>query len=110
MSEIHHLPFIKGPSAEGRRLSPHIQHDLEASLNKDLSRVRVHEGHEATHFNADAVTTGNDIFFAPGKFQQNTDSGRELLNREIESIAQHQAGKVKPLARGLVEATEKIAA
>ena len=104
MSEVHHLPFIKGPSAEGRRLAPHIQHQMETELNKDLSRVRVHEGHEATHFNADAVTTGNDIFFAPGKFQPHTNGGRELLNREIENIAERQAGKVKPLARGLVEA------
>lgn len=110
MSRVQQIPFIKGPSAEGKRLPNHVRHELESIHNTDLSRVRVHEGHEATHLNSDAVTTGQDIFFAPGKFQPNTDTGRELIDNQIETVVQHQFGQSKPLAKGLVEVPETKAA
>jgi len=81
-----------------------LKHKLETTMNAHLSDVRVHEGHEATRLNANAFTEGNNIFFAPGKFQPYTEAGDNLIAHEVSHlIQQEQVGKeTHAVAEGLV--------
>src|SRR5262249_35095404 len=60
---------------------------------QDFGGVRVHADSGAANLarqlNAEAFTTGRDIFFAQHRYQPNTDSGRTLLAHELTHTVQH---------------------
>ena len=60
---------------------------LETRVGHDLSQVRVHAGTTAADVcdavGADAVTIGRHVFFAAGRYDPTTSSGRALLAHEV---------------------------
>jgi hypothetical protein len=64
-----------------------LQGQFEKSLGYDFSRVRVHvderTGRAAMAIGARAYTVGRHIAFAPGTFDPQTASGRELIAHEL---------------------------
>ncbi len=65
---------------------------MEPRFGHDFSGVRVHTDSRAAEsaraVNAHAYTVGNDIVFAPGKYQPDAHSGRELLAHELAHTVQ----------------------
>lgn len=86
-------------SSGGAPLPLPVQRQLEAGLNADFSRVRVHTGSEADQFTksigALAATSGTDVFFRTGKFDPETSEGRELLAHELTHVKQQTGGRVR---------------
>ncbi len=65
---------------------------LESLLGHDFSKVRIHDGAEASKsarkLGASAFTLGNDIFFDEGRYSPHTAAGRELLTHELVHVVQ----------------------
>ncbi|MFZ4409504.1 MAG: DUF4157 domain-containing protein [Paracraurococcus sp.] len=81
-------------SGGGRPLPDAVRGTMEAVLGADFSAVRVHVGPQAERIGAIAFTTGNDIYFAPGRFQPDTLQGRQLLGHELAHVVQQRKGQV----------------
>ena len=47
--------------------------------NTDFSKVRMYESQSAVHRGVQAYIDGYDIYFAPGSFQPNSASGRQII-------------------------------
>lgn len=81
----------------GRRLSGDVRSRMEKGFGQDFGAVRIHEGGESDRLNrvlqAQAFTTGRDIFFSGGSYRPNTDSGQQLLAHELAHVVQ-QGGAV----------------
>jgi hypothetical protein len=90
----------------GHSLPRGIRTELELSLGADLSAVRIHQGNVADiatrHYDAEAFTSGRDVYFRQGRYAPGTRSGRELLAHELVHVLQ-QTGRVN--SRGLLTAT-----
>jgi hypothetical protein len=102
-----------GPSG-GRPLSPTTRTGLKASFGRDLSRVRVHTGPQATEVadqhQAYAVTEGQDIYFAGDAYQPDSVEGRALLAHEVAHTAQaSQPGSRTPTSENLLENEASLA-
>jgi len=89
---------LQARRGSGMPLPAAVQRQLEASLNHDLSGVRVHADTEADllskKVNAVAFTTGQDIYFQSGKFDPNSQTGIELLAHEATHTVQQSKGQV----------------
>jgi len=72
---------------DGQPLSESVRSHLEQFLGHDFSRVRVHTDERASAaaqgIHARAYTVGRHIGFAPGVYQPQTTSGRELIAHEL---------------------------
>jgi len=92
-------------SNQTQTLPQSLQHQFEARLGQDFSNVRVHQGSESTvaarAIGARAFTTGNDIFFAPGNYQPNTESGNELIAHELAHVVQQRQGQNTDVPQGM---------
>jgi hypothetical protein len=86
----------------GQAIPPSLRHNMEAAFGHDFSDVRVHHGHEATILGAQSFTHGNDIHFAPGRYDPHSLQGQELIGHELAHVVQQRQGR--SLARGLVQA------
>lgn len=89
---------IKAEKGGGRPLDDTTRTDMEGHLGTDLSGVRVHTGGTADQLNrsvqAEAFTTGNDVFFKDGKYAPETTDGRGLLAHELTHVVQQRSGPV----------------
>lgn len=90
-----HLPTPSDvrSNSQSSPLPPTLQHHFESELQADLSNVRVHQGHAPTLKGAQAFTSGNDLFFAPGTYQPHTDDGKKLLAHELYHVVQQSPGR-----------------
>ncbi len=81
----------------GAPLPGAIRERFEGSLGADLSSVRVHTGADsasaADAVGAQAYATGNDIHFAPGKYQPDDPFGVHLLAHEVAHTVQQSGGR-----------------
>jgi hypothetical protein len=82
-------------SGPGRPLPAAVRGQMEAALGADFSDVRVHVGPQAERVSAIAFTIGSDIYSAPGRYQPDTASGRQLLGHELAHVVQQRAGHVR---------------
>jgi ribosomal protein S18 acetylase RimI-like enzyme len=82
-------------SGGGKSLPEAVRGKMEAALRADFSNVRVHVGPQAERIGAIAFTTGNDIYFAPGRYQPDTIQGQQLLGHELAHVVQQRAGRVR---------------
>src|SRR5258705_5103024 len=68
---------------------------MEPRFRADFSRVRIHTGAKAaalsSQVNAQAFTTGNDIFFGRERFKPDSPEGRELIAHELTHTIQQGA-------------------
>lgn len=102
---------IEASRGGGTELPGPVANQMATQFNRDFSGVRIHNDKEAAELcaetNARAFTVGNDIYFAPGEFSPESDSGRELLAHELTHVVQ-QGGEVQRIMRDPAPAkTEK---
>jgi len=83
---------IEAQRGYGQPLDAGLLSDLEMSFNRDLGDVRVHKDREAAalavELDAQAFTTGKDIFFADNAYQPGTGQGMTVLRHELAHVAQ----------------------
>jgi len=74
---------------------------MEGAFGADFSQVRVHVGPQASRIGAIAFTTGNDIYFAPGRYQPESTIGQQLLGHELAHVIQQRQGRVRASSSGV---------
>jgi hypothetical protein len=93
----HTNAAIERARGGGRPLSGDVRGQMESGFGHDFGSVRIHEGGESDRLNrvlqAQAFTTGRDIFFSGSSFQPQTNSGQQLLAHELAHVVQ-QGGAV----------------
>lgn len=87
----------------GKRLPAQLRAEMESSFGAGFSNVKVHENQKiAKDLNAQAITVGNDIYFAPGRFQSHSGGGRQVIAHELTHVVQQRSARVKaPQGEGL---------
>jgi hypothetical protein len=82
----------------GQGLDAGLQEQMGAALGHDLSGVQVHTDTRADtlsrELNAEAFTTGQDVFFRQGAYDPGSGSGRELIAHELTHVVQQGTGAV----------------
>ena len=80
----------------GAPLGDDVRADMEHHLGADLSAVRVHTGSEASTLNravqAEAFTTGTDVFVSGDRYNPTSNDGRRLLAHELTHVVQQTSG------------------
>jgi hypothetical protein len=89
---------INAKKGGGRPLNQQVKADMESSFGHDFSEVRIHNDKEAAELcaslNAQAFAIGNDIFFNEGRYDAESDKGKELLAHELTHVVQ-QTGHIQ---------------
>jgi|GEM_PF-6753313 len=79
------------------KLPPTVQAKMENSFGEDFSDVSIHkDSPQSKELNAYAHTQGNDIHFAPGMYNPESQKGQELLGHELTHVVQQRQGRVQP--------------
>jgi hypothetical protein len=68
---------------------------MEAAFGADFSAVRIHVGPQASRIGAVAFTMGDDLYFAPGRFQPDSAHGQQLIGHELAHVVQQRQGRVR---------------
>src|SRR5262249_35933445 len=80
----------------GQPLPEPTRAQMEQHMGVGLSAVRIHHGPSADALNhlvqAEAFTTGTDVFFRSGRYDPDSAGGRELLAHELTHVAQQATG------------------
>ncbi|WP_431819295.1 DUF4157 domain-containing protein [Burkholderia sp. F1] len=83
--------------AGGRPLDAATRAYMEPRFGHDFGRVRVHTDARATQASgAHALTTGEHIAFAPGRYAPDTPAGRGLVAHELAHVVQQRHGRGDP--------------
>jgi hypothetical protein len=86
----------------GKPLPDAVRSKMESAFGADFADVRVHTGPQADRIGAIAFTIGNDLYFAPGRFQPDTIPGQQLLGHELAHVLQQRQGRVRsPIGSGV---------
>lgn len=87
----------------GRPLGDRETAAFSDSYGVDLSGVRVHTDSDADRLSrslqADAFTTGNDVFFRRGTYEPGTSKGDRLIGHELAHVASESAGASRSIHR-----------
>lgn len=87
----------------GEALPRGVRRAMEDRLGDDLSDVRVHKDAEARslarRLDAQAFTTGRDVYFGEGKYRPGTREGDALLAHELTHTVQQKRGGGERAAR-----------
>lgn len=87
---------------EGRPIEPGIRRKMEAFFQADFSGVRVHEGLAAQAMDALAFTIGEELHFAPRRYDPMSRGGIALLGHELVHVVQQRVGRVRnPYGQGV---------
>ncbi|PXF60950.1 MAG: hypothetical protein C4B59_06250 [Candidatus Methanogaster sp.] len=93
---------IQQARGSGQPLSRGIRAPMEQAFGADFGGVRVHTDTESDLLNrsiqAQAFTTGQDIFFRHGAYDPGSRGGQELLAHEMTHVVQQNATLQKQLA------------
>jgi hypothetical protein len=81
-------------AAQSGGLPGPVKERMESAFGADFSRVRIHEDGAAGKVGAEAFTRGNDLHFAPGRFQPDTEKGQQLIGHELAHVVQQSQGRV----------------
>ncbi|WP_380167874.1 DUF4157 domain-containing protein [Jannaschia sp. R86511] len=86
---------IRARRGQGRRLPDGLLAALERAYRADLRQIRLHEDAEADSLartlDADAFTSGTDIYLRAGAPRPDSDAGVELLAHEVAHVLQQSA-------------------
>lgn len=88
-------------SGRPRAIPRPVREKMGASLGMDFSSVKIYESPLVGQQGAQAAAMGNEIAFAPGKFNMGSFSGQALLGHELAHIGQQSRGEVS--GSGLVQ-------
>ncbi len=82
----------------GQPLQDNARAFLEPRMSHSFENVRIHADSQADNLaqqvNANAFTTGNDIFFRQGAYQPDSSAGMQLLAHELTHTVQQTQGPV----------------
>lgn len=81
-------------SGRPRAIPEPVREKMGASFGMDFSGVRIYESPLVGQQGAEAAAMGNEIAFAPGKFNMGSFSGQALLGHELAHIGQQARGEV----------------
>ena len=84
------------------RLPKPLRAELEKAFDVDFSNIKVMQSHLPTLNGSDAFTKGNELHFAPGKFDPSSESGRQLIGHELAHVVQQRGGTVAANAASLI--------
>lgn len=94
---------IRSAQGGGRALDDHVRQDMESHLGADLSAVRIHADSRGDALSrsvqADAFTTGADVFFRAGRYAPESSEGRKLIAHELTHVVQQASGAVASESR-----------
>lgn len=80
----------------GQSLDASVRSELEPQFAHDFANVRVHADAQADRMakslNANAFTTGQDVFFREGMFKPDSSDGKQLLAHELTHTIQQSRG------------------
>ncbi len=86
----------KIPAAKGK-LPDEVQARASNIFSTNFDSVNILENSQmAQKMGAQAFTQGNNVHFAPGKYNPKSKEGMELIGHELAHIVQQRNGKVKP--------------
>lgn len=85
----------------GHSMQQQVPPKMEAAFGADFSSVRIHVGPQASRIGAAAFTTGNNVYFAPGRYQPHTHQGQRLLGHELAHVMQQRQGRVRASSPGV---------
>lgn len=89
---------IQTEKGQGQVLESAIRSEMEVSFGHDFGDVRIHADAAADELakrlNAEAFTSGKDIFFREGAYQPHSQSGKRLIGHEITHVAQQGAARI----------------
>ncbi|MDX2304008.1 MAG: DUF4157 domain-containing protein [Microscillaceae bacterium] len=91
-------PTQQSPSpaeASSQTMPQNVKNQMEGSFQTDFSDVQIKESPQANQVGALAYTQGNEITFAPGKFQPHNQEGQELLGHELAHVLQQRSQQVQ---------------
>ena len=96
--------FVPRTDTRGNSKNPELPQDLqsemERSYGEDFSSVTIKKNSgRALQLNAAAFTRGNEVHFAPGRFNTASSKGKELIRHEFYHVKQQREGRVTPNAR-----------
>jgi hypothetical protein len=99
-------PFTTQSSGAGGERLPHETREvMEARFGADFGDVRVHTDQAAAEsaaaLNANAYTSGRNIYFAPGKYAPQETEGTRLLAHELTHVVQQSGGSQAPMEHGM---------
>ncbi len=99
-SGLQHAGLTSGAErGAGTPIPERLRQMLEAHLGADLSGVRVHTNSavvSALGADAQAFTTGQDVFFRSGAYNPHSADGKRLLAHELTHAVQQSAGAPNP--------------
>ncbi|MCG8347932.1 MAG: DUF4157 domain-containing protein, partial [Chloroflexales bacterium] len=85
--------YINSSRGGGEPLSEASRATMEPRFGQDFSGVRVHSDSRAAgaakSLNAQAFTSGQDIYFGAGQYQPGTAPGQRLMAHELTHVVQH---------------------
>jgi hypothetical protein len=91
---------IAAEQGGGSPLPAPLRSEMEHHLGVGLDAVRVHTGGRADELSrsvqADAFTSGTDIFFGGGRYDPGSGGGRELIAHELAHVVQQGTGAGGP--------------
>lgn len=87
---------VQRSSGGANKMPENVQAKMESAFQTDFSDVNIHVGSQASDVGALAYAQGNDIHFAQGKFDPQSQSGQELLGHELAHVVQQRQGRVQP--------------
>jgi hypothetical protein len=87
---------IENNEASGKEIPADIRANFESEHQQELGPVKIHTSSTANKYaqemSADAFTYGNNIYFAEGKYNPNSEEGIELINHELTHVIQQKSG------------------
>ena len=85
---------INAKKGSGRSLGNQVKSEMETSFKHDFSKVKIHTDNESAELcsalNAHAFAIGNDVFFNTGKYNPESEVGKELLAHELTHVVQQK--------------------
>ena len=85
---------INAKKGSGKPLHEQVRSEMEQSFKHDFSEVKIHDDKESAELcaalSAHAFAIGNDIFFNTGKYDPDSDNGKELLAHELTHVVQQK--------------------
>ncbi len=83
-----------GATEEGH--TGEVMSKMESAFGADFSNIKINKNSsDAEDMGALAYTKGNQIDFAPGQYNPQSQSGQELLGHELAHVVQQREGRVK---------------
>ncbi|MFT3910815.1 MAG: DUF4157 domain-containing protein [Ferruginibacter sp.] len=94
---------IESARGKGSPLPKNTLQEMNTSFGADFSNVNIHTDTESENMNkelnAQAFTYGSDIYFNSGKYDTNSDSGKQLLAHELTHAVQQGSVQREMLQR-----------